>query len=435
MAATHLTDKGIRALKPRATVYRVRDTVVRGFGVTVAPSGARSYFLSYTSPETGARTQGTLGRHPDMSLVDARERATAWRVSIRAGVDPVLQEGREREAAQAAAQAAAEAAERDSALGTVADLFELYIRALQADGKRSATQVADIYRRDIGPAIGAKRARDVTADDIADLLAVIADRGALTFANRARSYLVAAFAFGAKAHRLPRWRNEAKTFDLSGNPARDTERALKREPRGQRWLSRDELRTVWRALDPLDIPTRCALRLLLSTGQRVEEVVRAEWSEFDRDQKLWVIPASRRKTGAEHAVPLTDLQIALLDELVPFSEGTRYLFPARGGKAPRTYHWLLQVVHRLSARLDMDRWTPRDARRTWKTLAGAVGIDLELRNRLQGHALTDVGSLHYDRHEYADEKRRAMQRWCDWLQALVSDDDAVVVPLRREAGR
>ena len=52
-----LTNKQIRDAKPKNTVYRLRDTnsVVRGFGVTVAPSGAKSFFLAFTSPEDGKR--------------------------------------------------------------------------------------------------------------------------------------------------------------------------------------------------------------------------------------------------------------------------------------------------------------------------------------------------------------------------------------------
>ena len=61
-----LTDKQIRDAKPRATVYRLRDTqsVCRGFGVVVAPSGSKSFFLSFTSPEDGKRKQVSLGKYP-----------------------------------------------------------------------------------------------------------------------------------------------------------------------------------------------------------------------------------------------------------------------------------------------------------------------------------------------------------------------------------
>jgi hypothetical protein len=54
------------------------------------------------------------------------------------------------------------------------------------------------------------------------------------------------------------------------------------------------------------------------------------------------------------------------------------------------------------------------------SLAGSIEIDLELRNRLQGHAMTDVGSVHYDRWGYLPEKRRAMETWSTWLETTVA---------------
>ena len=60
-----LTEKSVKALKPKASVYRVRDGIadpaLKGFGVVVAPSGTKSFFLAFTSPESAKRTQGTLG--------------------------------------------------------------------------------------------------------------------------------------------------------------------------------------------------------------------------------------------------------------------------------------------------------------------------------------------------------------------------------------
>ena len=84
-----LTDKQIRDAKPKNTVYRLRDTnsVVRGFGVTVAPSGAKSFFLAFTSPEDGKRKQISLGRYPSVKLADARRLALEYRGRIDNGVD------------------------------------------------------------------------------------------------------------------------------------------------------------------------------------------------------------------------------------------------------------------------------------------------------------------------------------------------------------
>ena len=82
-----LTDRIIRDAKPKATTHRVRDAniVCRGFGVTIAPSGNKTFFLSYTSPEDGKRKQIAIGRFPAMSLKEARLNAGKLRDEVNSG--------------------------------------------------------------------------------------------------------------------------------------------------------------------------------------------------------------------------------------------------------------------------------------------------------------------------------------------------------------
>ena len=56
-------------------------------------------------------------------------------------------------------------------------------------------------------------------------------------------------------------------------------------------------------------------------------------------------------------------------------------------------------------------YTPRDIRRTCKTLMCEAGLSKEIRDRIQNHALQDVSSRHYDRHDYLNEKRQALEIW------------------------
>ena len=106
--------------------------------------------------------------------------------------------------------------------------------------------------------------------------------------------------------------------------------------------------------------------------------------------------------------------------------GSDLLFPHSDGKQPMKNYALGQTIKRLCKSAEIEHFTPRDLRRTWKTLAGSIGLDLEIRNRVQGHAFQDVGSKHYDRYAYLPEKRTAMARWCGWLARQVTGDDNVV---------
>lgn len=402
-------------------MYRLRDSnvVARGFGVTIAPSGAKGFFLSFTSPEDGKRKQVAIGRFPQMSLREARLKAAELRAEVDAGKDPAIEKR----------QAISDRMEL-RALGTLGDLIDLYVADLEADGKRTAKEVRRIKARDLPPALLLRPAHLVTKDDILDTLTPIAQRGAKVHSDNVRAYLRAAFELGLHAESMTRWRGKAPKFGLEHNPVATVRKSVSRKPRGQRALSRDEIKHLWHT-NILSQPMLLALKLLLATGQRVEEVLHATWGEFDEKQMIWTIPGERRKTRGKtnepHLVPLTPLHLSILDEIRVETGHDTYLFPARGGNAPRRYDSLTHAVRGFVAASNVLSFSPRDLRRTFKTLAGSMNISLEMRNRLQGHALTDVGSTYYDRWGYLPEKRSAMAQWCNALTEIATPTDHNVV--------
>ena len=408
-----LSDRQIRNAKPKTSVYRIRDGAVetKGFGVTVAPAGTKTFFLGYTSPETGKRTQISLGRYPAISLKEARRKAMDARDQIGLGIDPAQKRIEEVAANEALKQR-----------GTVEQLFEVYTADLDMDGKRSAGEVRRIFRKHVAPVIGDRLAADTTTDDILDVITPIVRRGSTVHADNVRAYLRAAFEFAIHAKNNTRWRKRIPNFDLVYNPVAGTKRATRRKPVGTRSLSREEVKAVWR-LGGLSPSSHLAVKLLIATGQRVEEVLQASWGEFDLEERLWTIPAARRKTRHHatepHIVPLTAFHIELLNEVQTSVGHDRWLFPHEDKQQPRKADALYQAVYRFCAKNGITSFAPRDCRRTVKTLTGSIGISLELRNRLQGHAMTDIGSIHYDRWEYLPEKRAAMELWTEWLQSLV----------------
>jgi integrase len=408
-----LTDKAIRDAKPKNSVYRIRDgnVVCRGFGVTVAPSGAKTFFLSYTSPEDGKRKQVSLGAFPSVSLREARLKAAETRKAVEEGADPVAakRDGIARRMAQ-------------RELGTLGDLLDLYASDLEMDGKRTAKEVRRITMKDVPLALLSRPAHLISRDDILDILTPIAQRGKLIHSDNVRAYLRAAFELGLHAPSMTRWRGRTKDFQIAFNPVATVRKSVSRKPRGQRNLSPDEIRSLWQT-DRLTRPMHLALLFILATGQRVEEALEASWSEFDLTQKLWTIPGERRKnrnkTTEPHLVPLTYLHVALLKAIKAETGHDTYLFPSRTGEGPRRYDSLNHAVRRFIEASDMTSFSPRDLRRTFKTVAGSFGLSLEIRNRLQGHGMTDVGSVHYDRYDYLVEKRAAMLAWTWSLRRLL----------------
>ena len=80
---------------------------------------------------------------------------------------------------------------------------------------------------------------------------------------------------------------------------------------------------------------------------------------------------------------------------------------------------LNQMLRRLSDNHGWEPITARDLRRTVKSRMGEAGISKEMRDRLQGHAMQDVSSKHYDRYDYLPEKRAAADQWGSALMKML----------------
>ena len=225
--------------------------------MTVAPSGTKAFFLSYTSPEDGKRQQVAIGRFPEMSLKDARMKAGEIRKAVDRGHDPANEK-----------EHAIQHRIEQRSLGTLGDLIDLYIADLEIDGKRTAGEVRRIKGKDILPTLLPRPAHLITKDDILDILTPIAQRGARVHSDNVRAYLRAAFELGLNAESMTRWRGKTPRFNLQHNPVLTVRKTITRKPRGQRALSREEVQQLWNT-QALTKPMLLALKLLLATGQRV----------------------------------------------------------------------------------------------------------------------------------------------------------------------
>ena len=191
-------------------------------------------------------------------------------------------------------------------------------------------------------------------------------------------------------------------FGATVNPVAQTDPITAPSNPGERALSIDEVRAIWRASEESFAPRiAVAVKFLITTGQRTLEVLEMASGEIDADEKTWTIPAGRRKSRwkqrYDHVIPLEQLHLDLIERARSMGDGGQLTFAGLTEGEPMTPEYIGDALARFAKQAGIPHFTPRDLRRTWKTLAGRYGIDLQLRNRIQGHALTDVGSRHYDR--------------------------------------
>jgi integrase len=342
---------------------------------------------------------------------------------IREGIDPQVQRDQLRQEQERLRLEHEETLRREAATGTLDELFEWHIQRLKANGRMYWREVERGYKANIRPVVGGTtKARDVTEEGVVQILARLKDRDALVYANRVRSYLHAAFEAGRR-HDLDPNRLDTVRFYIAHNPVANVPRPQKNEKPCDRTLDRHEIRTLWRLLvvSRMSYATQSMIKLALLTGQRIKEILGMRWDEIDMDQRIWILPNSRTKPRREHTVPLTPTAMIIIKRMQRYPDTDIYLFPKLGDRhAPMALSSVSRAINRLCSTTEaLAKFTPRDIRRTVKTLMGDLGISKETRDRIQNHALNDVSTRHYDRYDYLKEKRTALEAWDRHLMGML----------------
>ncbi len=150
------------------------------------------------------------------------------------------------------------------------------------------------------------------------------------------------------------------------------------------------------------------------------------WSEIDRDNAVWVIAAYRTKSGRETEVPLLSLALKILDDLPRFTDGD-YVFTTTGGRQP------VSGFNRMKIRSDklsgVSGWRLHDLRRSARTGLAELGVPEIIAEMILNHAPRGTLTKIYNRHEYATEKRDALERWANRLREITEPLPENVVPL------
>ena len=400
-----LTATAIRNTKPADKPIRLFDG--GGMYLEVSPAGGRWWRLKYRF--VGKEKRLSLGVYPEVSLAEARSRREDARKLLAAGIDPSDQR---------------KAAKRE-AKGREINSFEAVAREWY--GKQAHVWVAhhasDVLRRlesNLFPEIGSEPIAEVTAPMLLAAVRKIEHRGAHDLAHRVLQVASQVFRYGVATGRCQR------------DPAPDLRGALTpHKSKHQAAVAPEELPALLRAIDGYgelgDKLTAYALRLLVLTFVRTNELIGAEWSELDLDSAVWIIPATRMKMKTEHVVPLSRQAIEVLREIRAFGCSSRYLFPGRNPAKPISNNTMLFALYRLGYKGKM---TGHGFRAVASTILNEAGFRADVIERQLAHCERNEIRGAYNRAEYLAERRKMMQQWADMLDALAQG--AQVIPLQRK---
>lgn len=401
------TERTIQALKPQLRPYVVTETGVsadrRGLQIRVFPSGQKTWLFRYRFANCSSYLN--IGSHPATSIADAHRLQGEARKWLSQGYDPKGRVG----------------AARDDVF-TVRQLAEEWRDRYLKRERKTWAETWRILEKDMLPALGSRPADSITARDVVNVTDSIIDRGAPIAANKAHEAIKQMFRFAVSRGAL------------TASPCVAVSKPTREEATRTRILTDNEIRTFWRNLDRARmLPyTRTLLRLLLVTGQRPGEHALAEWSEFDLAAQIWHMPANHTKNGKPHDVPLSALALELLAQLDEQTGGQDFLFPSPRGRQPMRRHAISRAIRNNEALIRLAHFTPHDLRRTVRSGLARLGVNPVVAKKVINHTLDGMDAI-YDRHDYAREKRAALERWADHLQAVIAGTRPKVVPLREHA--
>ncbi|RWP80472.1 site-specific integrase [Mesorhizobium sp.] len=434
--ASVLTAKAVEAAKPDGSKRIEKpDAALPGLYLVIQPSGARSWALRFR--RNGKPAKLTIG-----PVLDRRDDAPPE--SLPLGQAHTLTEARAaaRQALQALAEGKDPAGDRKAKLAAakadperdlVKKLGTAFIDRYCKRHNRRWQEVERQFAAEINPKWGAKRAQDINKRDVNDLLDGIVDRGSPVTANRVFATLRKFFG----------WLVERDVLEAS--PCAGVKKPTAEQSR-TRILTDDEIKLFWKAASSFEYPFGPMWRLLLLTGQRREEVAGMTRKELslDDDKPGWTIPASRAKNGKPHSVPLSLAAVEIIKGLPKIGKAG-FLFTTTGETHVTGYS---RSKARLDAKMlealrdgaddpksvELPGWTLHDLRRTMASGMAKLGINLPVIEKVLNHTSGSFGGIVsvYQHHDFAPEKRAALDAWASFIAALVDDKPAEsnVVPMK-----
>jgi integrase len=462
--AKKLTATAVEKLRPTRLRREVRDGKADGLSLTIQPSGVKSWTMRFRRPDgrPAKLTLGTVdlsGRTPKkeddkleigapLTLVEARLLASEVNRRRAAGRDVVAEhlsnKQRRREQLQTA---------DDNSFATKARVFiDEHARPKTRRWRETARLLGLDYPVNGGEPTEVKgglvarwrdkQIADIDGHDIHQVVSEAKKQGIPGI--KARN----GHASDARGRKL--FRTLSKLFSYSGrrgpkNPCASEECPPAPEQR-DRVLSRDEIRWLWSASEGIGQPFGPLVRLLALTGARREEVARMLWSELSESEggMTWELPASRTKNRLPHLLDLPPIARSTLDDVRRIAGRPGYVFTTNGRtpvsgfskiKTRLNAAMLAEAQKEHGSHASIPPWRLHDLRRTAATGMAEIKVPPHVvesvLNHVSGYRAGVAGT--YNKFEYRDEKREALERWATHVLTVAAGPKVVSLSRARRS--
>lgn len=366
----------------------------------IKPNGSKLW--RYKRTVTGKQIMRGLGKYPEVSLAEARDKCSEHNKLFAKGLDPLEMARQEAEQSK--------------------NTFEILAR--EWHGKQApkwceshSAKVLHRLEREIFPYIGNRPMNEIQPQDILRVLRIMENRRATDLAHRMHQIVSQVFRFAIASGKAER----DNAADLRGalTPVRHKHHASLTKPK--------EIAGLLRAIDEYQGShvVRCALRLSPLLFVRPGELRHAEWPEIDYEAREWRIPAEKMKMKVQHIVPLSTQALAILEELKPETGHGKFLFPGRTLSRPMSENTIGAALRYLG--FSREQQTAHGFRSMASTRLNEMGWNKDAIERQLAHSEKDRVRAAYNHADYLDDRRKMMQAWADYLDQL--KQGAKIIPL------
>jgi integrase len=406
MASGKIIKRNVDAMRPAAKDQFLWDDELRGFGLKVTPAGGKVYLVQYRLGGRGSATRRvTIGSHGNpWTPQAARREAERLLILVKQGGDPASDKVERRRVAA------------DLAFDAYADRFigDYGAKAWRPGTLDNATRNLRLY---VKPVLKKKPLPDLRRSDMSAIFdALPAGKPALP----RNVFALVRKMLGWAVERGDIERSPLEGFKGPPNVAsRD------------RVLTDDELKWIWLASIDLGLPFGALTRLLLVSGQRRDEAAAMDWRELNVKAAEWVIPAERAKNGKARVVPISALAVSIINEVAKGEQWPRKgLVFTTTGNTPvsgfsRAKRRLDDLVAKQAEQEEVGNWRLHDLRRTLATGLQRLGVRFEVTEAVLNHVSGSKAGVAgvYQRHDWREEKRDALNAWAAYVERVVSGQD------------
>jgi integrase len=401
--AARISNQTAEAARPREARFVIWDSELSGFGLRVAPTGARSWIASYRvgGGRKAAQRLMTLGTFPKVGAPAARSAASKVLAAAALGQDPAGERTAKR---------------REM---TIADLVDLYetdgcfvqrgIR--QGEPMKPTTKAYTMarLRHHVVPLLGTKRVSEVTEADIERFSRDVArGKTAKDVKLGKRKRIIVRGGDGA-ARKVVRDLSALFSFARVPHNPVSTASVRKTDNRRERFLSLEEVKRLGAALEKVEAEGANPMavnqaRLWALTGCRRNEIAGLRWEEVDFERGLLILGDT--KTGRSIR-PLGAAAVALLKSIRAATEDDEtFVFPAVRGDG--FYQGAKRIWPEVVKKANLCGVTPHTLRHTLGSAAASAGEALLMVGSILGHA--NARSTQIYAHVAHDPARSAADR-------------------------